>query len=117
VQKKESEVRSSIIAALIAITCTAAHANTSFGTTKCSVNGQHFKACAVEQSMGQGNIGNEVTLPDGRKFVIQNFDPSREPSIPDGRWFINGKLAHEVISDERQGCWASRQISICYGGE
>src|SRR6516162_118794 len=64
----------------------------------CSING-HTIPCAIDSSMSMGSRGVEVTLRDGRRFVVKNAVPRGSHATladltwDEETWLLDGRVA------------------------
>ncbi len=105
-------MRKLILALALAGTCTAAHANMTFYSAKCTINGVQFVLCAVEESLSQGLDVIAVGTPTGEHVKITN-PGNLFPAPAASKWFIKGKVVRQYGTTGR--CFANSEVSVCIG--
>jgi hypothetical protein len=74
--------------------------------------------CVVRSSMTQGAYDATITIPDGRKFHVNNAGPSSYAAVPppgpdpSDIWFLNGKHARKTGAAARP-CYQNARVKIC----
>jgi hypothetical protein len=77
-----------------------------------------YTDCVVRSSMAQGAYHAIITLPDGRKFRIENAgpasyaDPPSPGPDPSEIWFLNGAHARKA-GTEAKPCYQNARVRIC----